>query len=106
MTVLTGRKQEAAETVLIPARWLAKLRPHPLTRQGKTISPTRDIELQMSAESISGVSILLDPAGELIPGETILELYYCKRLKLYYCKRLNGYVTIPGFMGKKTRQRG
>jgi hypothetical protein len=98
MTVLTGRKQEAAETVLIPARWLAKLRPHPLTRQGKTISPTRDIELQMSAESISGVSILLDPAGELIPGETILELYYCKRL--------NGYVTIPGFMGKKTRQRG
>jgi hypothetical protein len=30
---------------------------------------------------------LLDP-GELIPGETIL--------KLYYCKRLDGYVTIPG----------
>jgi hypothetical protein len=31
---------------------------------------------------------LLDPEGEFIPGETIL--------KLYYCKRLDGYVTIPG----------
>jgi len=31
---------------------------------------------------------LVDPEGELIPGETIV--------KLYYCKRLDSYVTIPG----------
>jgi hypothetical protein len=31
---------------------------------------------------------VIDPEGELIPGETIV--------KLYYCKRLDGYVTIPG----------
>ena len=31
---------------------------------------------------------IVDPEGEFIPGETIV--------KLYYCKRLDGYVTIPG----------
>ena len=31
---------------------------------------------------------IVDPEGELIPGETIV--------KLYYCKRLDGYVTVPG----------
>jgi len=31
---------------------------------------------------------IVDPEGEFIPGETIV--------KLYYCKRLEGYVTIPG----------
>ena len=31
---------------------------------------------------------IIDQQAELIPGETII--------KLYYCKRLNGYVTIPG----------
>ena len=31
---------------------------------------------------------ILDPEGEFIPGETII--------KLYYCKRLDDYVTIPG----------
>jgi hypothetical protein len=30
----------------------------------------------------------IDPEGEFIPGETIV--------KLYYCKRLDGYVTVPG----------
>ena len=31
---------------------------------------------------------IIDPEGELIPGETIV--------KLYYCNWLDGYVTIPG----------
>jgi hypothetical protein len=31
---------------------------------------------------------IVDPEGELLPGETVI--------KLYYCKRLDGYVTIPG----------
>jgi hypothetical protein len=31
---------------------------------------------------------IIDPEAEFIPGETII--------KLYYCKRLDGYVTVPG----------
>jgi len=31
---------------------------------------------------------IVDPEGELIPGETII--------KLYYWKRIDGYVTVPG----------
>jgi len=37
-------------------------------------------------ERVSGA--LTDPTGEFSPGETIV--------KLYYCKRLGRYVTIPG----------
>ena len=36
----------------------------------------------------TGKRELIDPEREFIPGETIV--------KLYYCKRLDGYVTIPG----------
>jgi hypothetical protein len=36
----------------------------------------------------SGKREFVDPEGEFIPGETII--------KLYYCKRLDGYVTVPG----------
>ncbi|HEY6185353.1 MAG TPA: hypothetical protein VIW67_24155 [Terriglobales bacterium] len=31
---------------------------------------------------------IVDPEGEFIPGETII--------KLYYWRRIDGYVTIPG----------
>jgi hypothetical protein len=31
---------------------------------------------------------IIDPEAELIPGEKIV--------KLFYCKRLDGYVTVPG----------
>jgi hypothetical protein len=40
------------------------------------------------SKSTTGKWEFIDPEGELIPGETIV--------KLYYCKRLDGYVTIPG----------
>jgi hypothetical protein len=36
----------------------------------------------------TGKREIVDPEGEFLPGETIV--------KLYYCKRLDGYVTIPG----------
>jgi len=45
-------------------------------------------ELWSAVDPISGKRELVDPEGELIAGETIV--------KLYYCKRLDGYVTIPG----------
>jgi hypothetical protein len=45
-------------------------------------------ELWTAVNPITGQRELIDPEGELIPGETIV--------KLYYCKRLDGYVTIPG----------
>jgi len=37
---------------------------------------------------MTGKREFVDPEGEFIAGETIV--------KLYYCKRLDGYVTIPG----------
>ena len=37
---------------------------------------------------MTGKREIIDQEGELIPAETII--------KLYYCKRLDGYVTIPG----------
>ena len=45
-------------------------------------------ELWSAANPASGKRELVDPEGELLPGETIV--------KLYYCKRLDGYVTVPG----------
>jgi hypothetical protein len=36
----------------------------------------------------TGKREIIDPEAELVLGETII--------KLYYCKRLDGYVTIPG----------
>ena len=45
-------------------------------------------EIWSAVHPTSGKRELIDPEGEFIPGETII--------KLYYCKRLDGYVTIPG----------
>jgi hypothetical protein len=45
-------------------------------------------ELWSVVDPLTGKRELIDPEGELIPDETII--------KLYYCKRLDGYVTIPG----------
>ena len=45
-------------------------------------------ELLTAVNPLSGKREVVDPEGEFIPGETIV--------KLYYCKRLDGYVTIPG----------
>jgi hypothetical protein len=45
-------------------------------------------ELWSAVNPLTGKRELVDPEGGLIPGETII--------KLYYCKRLDGYVTIPG----------
>ena len=45
-------------------------------------------ELWTAVNPATGKREIVDPKGEFIPGETIV--------KLYYCKRLDGYVTIPG----------
>jgi hypothetical protein len=45
-------------------------------------------ELWTAVNPLTGKRGLVDPESELIPGETIV--------KLYYNKRLDGYVTIPG----------
>lgn len=45
-------------------------------------------ELWSAVNPLTGNRELVDPEAEFIPGETII--------KLYYCKRLDGYVTIPG----------
>ena len=45
-------------------------------------------ELWSAVNPNTGKRELVDPEGELIPGEMIM--------KLYYSKRLDGYVTIPG----------
>ena len=45
-------------------------------------------ELWSAVNSLTGKRELIDPEGELIPGETII--------KLYYCKQLDCYATIPG----------
>ena len=45
-------------------------------------------ELWSAVNPLTGERELVDPEGELIPGETII--------KFFYCKRLDGYVTIPG----------
>jgi hypothetical protein len=45
-------------------------------------------ELWSAVNPATGKRELVDAEGEFIPGETIV--------KLYYCKRLDGYVTVPG----------
>jgi hypothetical protein len=45
-------------------------------------------ELWTAVNPLTRKREIVDPEGEFIPGETII--------KLYYCKRLDGYVTIPG----------
>ena len=45
-------------------------------------------ELWTAVNPSTGKREIVDPEGEFLPGETIV--------KLYYCKRLDGYVTIPG----------
>jgi hypothetical protein len=45
-------------------------------------------ELWTAVNPLTGKREIVDPEGEFISGETIV--------KLYYCKRLDGYVTIPG----------
>jgi hypothetical protein len=44
-------------------------------------------ELWSAVNPLTGKRELVEPEGELIPGETIMKLY---------CKRLDGYATIPG----------
>jgi hypothetical protein len=45
-------------------------------------------ELWTAVSPATGKREIVDPQGEFIPGETII--------KLYYWKRIDGYVTIPG----------
>ena len=45
-------------------------------------------ELWQAINPLTGKWEHVDPEGEFIPGEVIVELFYCKRL--------DGYVTIPG----------
>ena len=45
-------------------------------------------EIWSAVNPAGGKRELIDPESEFLPGETIV--------KLYYCKRLDGYVTIPG----------
>ena len=45
-------------------------------------------ELWSAANPASGKRESVDPESEFIRGETIV--------KLYYCKRIDGYVTVPG----------
>jgi len=54
-----------------------------------------------AVNSASGKRELIDPEGEFVPGETIV--------KLYYWKRIDGYVTVRGdslFNGEQYRSRG
>ena len=44
----------------------------------------------------TGKRQIVDPEGEFIPGETII--------KLYYWKRIDGYVTVPGIRCSKSRR--
>ena len=43
----------------------------------------------------TGKRQIVDPEGEFIPGETII--------KLYYWKRVDGYVTVPGGFAFQSR---
>jgi hypothetical protein len=45
-------------------------------------------ELWTAVNPSTGKRQIIDAEGEFIPGETII--------KLYYSKRIDGYVTIPG----------
>jgi hypothetical protein len=45
-------------------------------------------EIWSAVSPASGKREMIDPEGELIPGETII--------KRYWCKRLDGYVSVPG----------
>jgi hypothetical protein len=45
-------------------------------------------ELWTGANPLTGKREIVDPEGEFIPGETVI--------KLYYWKRIDGHVTIPG----------
>ena len=48
----------------------------------------RGNELWTGMNPSTGKRQIVDPEGEFIPGETII--------KLYYWKRIDGYVTVPG----------
>jgi hypothetical protein len=45
-------------------------------------------ELWSAVNPVTNKREIVDPEGEFIPGETII--------KLYYWKRVDGYVTVPG----------
>jgi hypothetical protein len=45
-------------------------------------------ELWTAVNPVTGKREIIDPEAEFIPGETII--------KLFYCRRLDGYVTVPG----------
>jgi hypothetical protein len=45
-------------------------------------------EIWSAVSPVTAKRELVDPEGEFIPGETII--------KLYYWKRIDGYVTVPG----------
>ena len=45
-------------------------------------------ELWTAINPSTGKRQIVDPEGEFIPSETII--------KLYYLKRIDGYVTVPG----------
>ena len=45
-------------------------------------------QLWSAVNPLTGNREIIDPESELVSGETII--------KLYYCKQLDGYVTIPG----------
>jgi len=53
-----------------------------------TIRGFQGPELWSAINPVTNKREIIDQEAELIPGETIV--------KLYYCKRLDGYVTIPG----------
>ena len=55
-------------------------------------------ELWTAVNPATGRRDIVDPEGEFIPGETIM--------KLYYSKRIDGYVTIPGIHFSKWLQTG
>ena len=55
-------------------------------------------ELWTAMNPSTGKREIVDPEGEFLLGETII--------KLYYCKRLDGYVTIPGASIFKVSQCG
>ena len=55
-------------------------------------------ELWTAVNPVSGKREIVDPEGGCLPGETII--------KLYYCKRLDGYVTISSASIFKVSQRG
>ena len=56
----------------------------------------RGDELWTAVNPLSGKRQIVDPEGEFMAGETIV--------KLYYWKRVDGYVTVPGTRFSKSRR--